>query len=564
MADADAEGQKPGTDALIGRTVGGRFDVTERIARGGMACVYFATQRPLNRPAAIKVLRPDGGAEDRDSFQRRFLLEASMLSQLQHPNIVTLLDYGKIDELPGDHYFMAMEYLAGETLGKRLRSRGTLTVVETLRIARQIGRGLREAHRRGFVHRDLKPSNIILVPEDDQNDIVKLVDFGIGKVLTQPNHVLAAAEEEDVTRVGLLLGSPRHMAPEQIRGDAIEARTDLYGLGVIMFQLLSGRLPFDGPTEIEILLAHCSTEAPKLTEVCPDRFVPESLSNLVDSLLRKQVAARPTIYEFLLKLADVEDEVFGALGMAGPTLSQRPSIPPSVPPSAQRPRMLTFDDQSTERATTPDLQPPSAPTPGNSSREALESQSFVTQLISAPQQRNKRLGIVIACALAFLGVVAGALAWSPTRAAPHAGAPPVATSVSALGPKPESPTFPLSIESTPSGAEVIEGNVLLGRTPLTLAVEHAAVALAPRHFSIEHSGYIPYQFSQGSSTGAITVLAKLKAKQAAASSPATARVRSSAIKVPIASAIASASATRTTTTAYPVKGDDSLEIRTRR
>ena len=107
-ADANAEGQEPGTDALIGTTVGGRFHVTERIARGGMACVYFATQQPLNRAAAIKVLRADGGAEDQESFRRRFLLEASMLSQLQHPNIVTLLDYGQIQSLPGDHYFIAM------------------------------------------------------------------------------------------------------------------------------------------------------------------------------------------------------------------------------------------------------------------------------------------------------------------------------------------------------------------------------------------------------------------------------------------------------------------------
>jgi serine/threonine protein kinase len=307
-AEADAEAQRPNTDALIGTIVGGRFHVTDRIARGGMACVYFATQQPLNRPAAIKVLRADGGAEDQESFRRRFIQEASILSQLQHPNIVTLLDYGQLSNFPGDHYFIAMEYLRGETLAKRLRTRGALTVIETLRLARQIGRGLREAHRRGFVHRDLKPSNIMLVPEDDQNDIVKLVDFGIGKVVTASN--APAGDEEDMTRVGLLLGSPRHMAPEQIRGDAIEPRTDLYGLGIILFQALSGRLPFDGRTEVEILVAHCSTPAPKLSEICVDRMIPEPLSNVVDSLLRKDVSARPTIYEFLLQLADVEDEVF--------------------------------------------------------------------------------------------------------------------------------------------------------------------------------------------------------------------------------------------------------------
>src|SRR6478736_202911 len=144
--DANAEGQRASTDALIGTTVGGRFKVAERIARGGMACVYFATQQSLNRPAAIKVLRADG-AEDQESFRRRFLLEASMLAQLQHPNIVTLLDYGQIDTLPGEHYYMAMEFLHGETLSRRLKTRGALPVVDTLRMARQMGRALREARR---------------------------------------------------------------------------------------------------------------------------------------------------------------------------------------------------------------------------------------------------------------------------------------------------------------------------------------------------------------------------------------------------------------------------------
>ena len=552
-ADADAEGHEPGTDALIGRTVGGRFHVSERIARGGMACVYFATQQPLNRPAAIKVLRADGGAEDQESFRRRFLLEASMLSQLQHPNIVTLLDYGQIDDLPGDHYFMAMEYLHGETLAKRLKSRGALSVVETLRIARQIGRGLREAHRRGFVHRDLKPSNIMLVPEDDQNDIVKLVDFGIGKVVTQPNAELVTGDEEDMTRVGLMLGSPRHMAPEQIRGDAIEPRTDLYGLGVVLFQLLSGRLPFDGRSEVDILVSHCSIPAPKLNETYPDRFVPESLSKLIDSLLKKQATARPTIYEFLLKLADIEDEVFGALGMAGPTLSQRPSFPPSLP----RARLPSLGEHPSERPTAPDHGVPADPPAPSSTREALESQSFVTPLTFAPR-RKRRVGIAIGLACCFLGALIGVLAWPRDEApsAPLASTPSAAPHGAALAPKPDQSTFSLSIDSLPSGANVSEGSILLGKTPLTLFVEQAAVAQVPRHFSIEREGFAPYQFEQGNSTSDVNVVAKLKAKAAASSTvAASARVpgfRNDVAKVPVAP------------TAHPVKGDDSLEIRTRR
>jgi serine/threonine protein kinase len=552
-ADADAEGHEPGTDALIGRTVGGRFHVTQRIALGGMACVYFATQQPLNRPAAIKVLRADGGAEDQESFRRRFLLEASMLSQLQHPNIVTLLDYGQIDDLPGDHYFMAMEYLHGETLGKRLKSRGVLSVVETLRIARQIGRGLREAHRRGFVHRDLKPSNIMLVPEDDENDIVKLVDFGIGKVVTQPNAGPASADDEDMTRFGLMLGSPRHMAPEQIRGEAIEPRTDLYGLGVVLFQLLSGRLPFDGRSEVDILLSHCSLPAPKLNEAHPDRFVPESLSQLVDSLLRKQASARPTIYEFLLKLADIEDEVFGALGMAGPTLSQRPSFPPSFP----RVPLASLNDHPSDRPTAPVRGMSTEPHAPSSTREALESQSFVTPLSSSPR-RKKRVGILVGLAFCLLGALIAVLA-SPAdevRSMPVASSSSATAHVAAPAPKSGPPTFSLNIDSVPSGANVEEGSIVLGKTPFTVFVERAAVAHAPRHFSIERDGFLPYQFDQGNSTNDVSVVAKLKAKVATSSTvAASVRVpsfRNGVVKLPVAP------------TARPIKGDDSLEIRTRR
>jgi len=499
--DANAEGQRASTDALIGTTVGGRFKVAERIARGGMACVYFATQQSLNRPAAIKVLRADG-AEDQESFRRRFLLEASMLAQLQHPNIVTLLDYGQIDTLPGEHYYMAMEFLHGETLSRRLKTRGALPVVDTLRMARQMGRALREAHRRGFVHRDMKPSNVMLVPEDAQNDIVKLVDFGIGKVVTQPNPELSS-DEEEVTRVGLMLGSPRHMSPEQIRGEAIEPRTDLYGLGVVLFQMLSGRLPFDGRNDVDILVAHCTRPAPKLIEACPDRFIPQSLSDLVDALLQKRVEDRPTIFEFLQKLADVEDEVFGALGVATPTMSQHPSVPPPMP----SPLVPTFGDIPSERPTRPD---------NPRAREAARSADEASQASSvAPLEagtRKKRLRVVLGLLLAStVGVVALALTWPRNEAqlTPVLGSPSVAIHLNALEARPEESNFSLGVDSAPRGAKVAEGSTVLGKTPAKPPVS------------------------------------------AAASAPAL-RVRRNVVKP---SAI---------TTAVPVKGDDSLEIRTRR
>jgi eukaryotic-like serine/threonine-protein kinase len=194
---------------------------------------------------------------------------------------------------------------------------------------------LREAHRQGFVHRDLKPSNIMLVPEDDESDIVKLIDFGIGKVV-QARSSTTDLEEQDQTRVGLLLGSPRYMAPEQIRGEAVEPRTDLYGLGVILFQALTGRVPFEHSSDVETMLAHCSSPPPPL-----DAYVEEptgSLPELLADLLQKRAEDRPTIHEFLARLANVEAELFDSVGLAGPTLfGNRPSTAPRASMGSIRP-----------------------------------------------------------------------------------------------------------------------------------------------------------------------------------------------------------------------------------
>src|SRR4051812_19393381 len=180
---ADAGSAESASDArrdpLIGAVVNGKYRVQSAIARGGMGRIYYATQVPLDRPVALKVVQGDGDHEHESQFLKRFLQEASILAKLQHPNVVTLFDYGKVEGSHVEQYFIAMEFLAGETLTNRLKSRPRLSAAETLILGRQIVRGLREAHKRGIIHRDLKPSNIILVPEGDGSEIVKLVDFGI-------------------------------------------------------------------------------------------------------------------------------------------------------------------------------------------------------------------------------------------------------------------------------------------------------------------------------------------------------------------------------------------------
>lgn len=528
VSDAAPEGAV--ADALVGTVVNGRFHIVKRIARGGMANVYFATQAPLSRPVAVKVLHGvrNVEAESEESFRARFLREASMLAKLQHPNIVMLLDYGQIVDVPGEHYFMAMEYLRGETLAQRFRVRGRLNIEECIALARQIGRGLREAHRHGFIHRDLKPSNIMLVPEDDSNDIVKLVDFGVGKIVADRAGV---PDDEDVTRAGILLGSPRYMSPEQIRCEPVELRTDLYALGVILFQALTGRLPFDARTEFDVMMAHCLTPAPLLHEVSPDQPYPASLSLLVEALLQKQVTRRPTVDEYLQRLALVEEEVFGSVSLAGPTLqasdlgpiSRRERL--SLPDSARDFRSVPTWSQRVETAngvqTSQSVQTASMP--------PLSAPPLAT---SVPQRSNKAkrpwrrawlaLGLL---GLAGLGVLllsslreeeAPSMMTNSALPAGTGSATPVSVQPAAEptpAPEPPGGSFQLTIDSEPPKAIVTENGIILGITPVTTTIERRSVAVEPRRFLVKHEGYYPYTLEQSDSESAVRASVLLEAHQ---------------------------------------------------
>jgi eukaryotic-like serine/threonine-protein kinase len=244
----------PSLDPMIGQTINDRFRITGLLARGGMGKVYRAEQAPLGRICAVKVLTPRSSNEQDADFQRRFFNEASICARLTHPNTVTIFDYGRTDE---NVYWMAMEYLEGRTLSRALREEGPFDAARATHIARQICRSLREAHTLGVIHRDLKPANIYLVEHGDEHDMVKVLDFGLVKNIE-------ADADEDVTQAGIFMGSPKYMAPEQIRGEHVDARTDVYALGVILYEMVSGKVPFDRANQVDILLAHTAQAVPPL------------------------------------------------------------------------------------------------------------------------------------------------------------------------------------------------------------------------------------------------------------------------------------------------------------
>jgi len=272
--------QSEANDDGSGRLFAGKYRLIEPLAKGGMGVVYVASQEPLGRRVAVKILRDP----DRDSrFRDRFFSEASICAGLSHPNIVTVHDYGEAED---GALFMVMEYVHGETLDRLLGGRGRLDVDVAISLVDQVASALEHAHQVGIVHRDLKPSNIV-VQRDKDRDVVKVLDFGIAKSFRTSQRLDAS----DLTDAGKLVGTPRYMAPEQIRRQELGPRTDLYALGVLGYVMMSGRAPFDGDSDVALMNHHLYTTPPPVA-LPPGHREPE-LDWLFSELMAKAPEARP-------------------------------------------------------------------------------------------------------------------------------------------------------------------------------------------------------------------------------------------------------------------------------
>ena len=257
-------------DPLIGQLIQGRYHVERMLGRGGMGQVYLAEQVSLKRPIALKVLR---GMYDQDEqFIARFQREAEQAARLNHPRVVTVYDFGPLD---GGGFFIAMEYVSGPTLGELLKSE-RLSVPRALQLGIQIAEGLQAAHYAGIIHRDVKPANIVV----QTGDQIKLMDFGIARVQDSQTHL---------THTGQPIGTPKYMAPEQWGIGAIGPQTDLYALGIVLYQMLSGQAPFSAPTP-SLMRMHLDEPPPPLHPLLPD--IPPSVEQIVLRALAKQPEQR--------------------------------------------------------------------------------------------------------------------------------------------------------------------------------------------------------------------------------------------------------------------------------
>jgi serine/threonine-protein kinase len=496
------------SDFPPGTLINGRYRILALIATGGMGRIYRAEQAPLGRIVALKLL---GSAQLEDkkqgeAFRRRFEVEASILAKIHHVNVVTLFDYGRIEDLGRDQYFMAMEYLAGETLADRIRDGISLPPQDVLRILRQMARGLREAHKLGAVHRDLKPSNVMLVPESDGGEVVKILDFGIGKFV-------GGHEDQALTQQGAFLGSPRYVAPEQVNEKRVDARTDVYALGVIAYEMLTGFVPFDRETNLETILAHCSAPLPKMSERNPAALVPDLLEAFVRRCLEKEPQARPQSMEEVLRaISETERALFGVTSLgASPNDATPPPMP--TPHAAAAAQSAAFDDTL---ASSPELAAKlqasmntmNTPTP-------LSRTGTLASRDEGAGRGGRALKLVAAIALVAGVVGVGVLLRQHASRSPAVSAAPPAASTAA--PPAAATSFMLVIDSAPQGAEIRENDELLGTTPMQVAIAHEGVRSAPRRFVLRLDGYAPYTLLQGDSEVAVHVTPPLTRATPAAS-----------------------------------------------
>lgn len=272
--------------SLIGTCLRGKYTVQELIGQGGMGTVYRGWHEQMKRPVAIKVLRPHL-INDEGSI-KRFRQEAIAASRLKHPNIITVYD---IDETEGGQLYLVMDLLEGTSVADLIKEKGYITADRALNIFSQVCAALGHAHRNGVIHRDLKPGNVMICPTENDKDFVKLVDFGIAKV--------SGGDEQTVTQKGEIFGSPLYMSPEQCLGKQLDGRSDVYSLGVVMYEALTGFPPLMGENMIATIDLQIHTPPEPFTNLQTEQYIPERLQAAVLKALEKDPASRQQTMEQL-------------------------------------------------------------------------------------------------------------------------------------------------------------------------------------------------------------------------------------------------------------------------
>ncbi len=489
-------------DPWIGRTLSNVYQIEARIGEGGMGAVYLAKHVHLQKGFAVKVLNDI--VAGKDNAVERLRQEAMAAAKIDHENIVDVVNF---DRTPEGAVFIVMELLKGESLADTI-GRGPIEMHRAVPITFQICRALHAAHERGIVHRDLKPENVFLT-EKGGRTLVKVLDFGISKIKS------ADAEQVRMTRTGQLVGTPLYMSPEQARGETdVDRRVDVYAMGVILYEMITGAPPFEGRNYFELLWKHGNEPPPKMVERNPNVYLSEEVEAVVARALAK------TRDERFATMAELEE----ALAAATPDI---PGLPPlaSLPPERPSQSGKVIRTRSQARSMVESK---------NESKAEAKAPSPATVELELPTRKPWPLVAVALGAALAIGAVGYALAGgddapAPTPAVAVEPAPepepepaPVpepreVTPPEGVDPpvRPEPARVSVQLDSIPAGAEVRLGDRVLGTTPIVvpLAASEEAVAL-----TFSRPGYLEQRVSVIPAEGVTVPPVRLRARRSGGSS----------------------------------------------
>jgi serine/threonine-protein kinase len=413
----DGHGSTKLSDPLLGRTLG-EYKVEAALARGGMGAVYRGVHPVIGKKVAIKVLLP-ASAEEPD-VMNRLLEEARSVNAIHHPNIIDIFSFGDLPD--GRHYFV-MELLDGLPLNELHRELGAFTPAQVITVLEQSMSALSAAHAAGVVHRDLKPANLFVSTLPDQSWHVTMLDFGLAKRLGASSS----------TSPNMVMGTPGFMAPEQIRGQGVTARTDLYAMGVVAWVLLTNREPFEAPGFVDLMMKHLNEPLPSLKALSPT--CPAALVKLIERLLEKKPEARPqSATEVLAELQQIKKDLgeeqrrAQASTVHGQTaLVRRP--PPEAAPTRYVKRSGPEAKQVTQR------------------KQAVDDGGQTAQELAPVPAKSSNTGLVVGLAAMLVLLVGGGLAWK------FAGEETTTPPATELPPQIEAPATPPVKDAKPAPAE---------------------------------------------------------------------------------------------------------------
>lgn len=376
-------------DDLIGTMIFGEYRIDRKLGEGGMGAVFQARQRSIDQDIAIKVLLAE--AAQSDELVQRFHREAKVIAMLSHPNIIRVFIFGRMEN---GALYLAMEFVKGISLREALGGK-PMDELRAIKIMKQCCSALSEAHELGIIHRDLKPDNILLTTFRKDPNFVKILDFGIAKIKTSDG-----PQEAKLTQAGIVYGTPEYLSPEQAQALELDQRTDLYSLGVMLFEMMTGRVPFNADSPVKILTKHVFEPTPSPNSIAGGRIAPTMEAIIMKAMAKKPADRYQNAMEMFKALVQREMEILRERGLApdanyvpGSELTgifQAITVPQPGMPAQQpeRPGMPTPG---------PDFVPPTSPPPGFSQRQPEPTMS-----VAAPDNSRKMMMILIVVCVVIL------------------------------------------------------------------------------------------------------------------------------------------------------------------